>query len=157
MKIEFIGLTERKQNNNNPWLCFEYRVTIGKETTEYFTGIGHAYVSSKKEKPEDFPANWQDGTKYTILKHNKQFERQLDKFSKTLYIRKPSPSDIAECLLSDIQCGQYSFDEFCENLGYSNDSLKALDVYRACMELARKFKKSDLIGYLTEEQKELYA
>ena len=34
----------------------------------------------------------------------------------------------------------YSFEEFCDNMGYSNDSLKALDTYRACLETAKKLK-----------------
>lgn len=149
MKIEFIGLA-------NKWnsLMFEYRVTIGNESTSYYTGIGHIEkkhipgVTSFFQVPEknrvDFAKISSPSIGLSVW--------DVDQV-RAVYRRIPKPSDIAECLLSDINLGSQSFDDFCFNLGYSNDSLKALDTYRACMEMTKKFKRSELIALLTDEQK----
>ena len=43
---------------------------------------------------------------------------------------------------SDTDAGLESFNEFCDNMGYSNDSLHAFDVYRACAENGQKLRKA---------------
>lgn len=135
MKIQFIGLTIK---DDSKYPMFEYKVTIGKHSTSYSTGIG--WVTKKRE----------EGT--SIFQVPSEYERQFG--ASVVYRKIPKPSDIAECLLSDIDAGSYSFNDFCDNFGLSNDSLKAFDTYRACMETATKFKKSELMQYLTEQQKE---
>jgi hypothetical protein len=123
---------------------FEYRVTIGKHSTSYSTGIG--WVTPKRE----------EGTSiFQVPSEYNHFFSKYSKFGPTVVYRKiPKPSDVAECLLSDIDAGSSSFNDFCDNFGLSNDSLKALDTYRAFMDTATKFKKADLITYLNDQQKE---
>lgn len=43
----------------------------------------------------------------------------------------PKPDDILYCLVSDAQCAYYArtFEEFCADLGYNDDSIKALKAY----------------------------
>ena len=36
------------------------------------------------------------------------------------------------CIIEDAILGSYSFDDFCSELGYSNDSIRALKIYKAC-------------------------
>ncbi len=55
---------------------------------------------------------------------------------------KPKLRDVLECLFTDYDCGNYSFTEFCDNCGYSNDSIKAFETYRACEEAGRKLRKA---------------
>jgi len=42
------------------------------------------------------------------------------------------------CIIEDALAGNDSFDEFCSNLGYSNDSLKAFRIYKECIKTFRK-------------------
>jgi len=55
---------------------------------------------------------------------------------------KPTQNMVLESLFLDASCGQESFNDFCDNLGYSNDSIKAFDNYRQCMENAKKLRKA---------------
>jgi hypothetical protein len=155
VKIEFLGLTENSFNGKH--LAFEYRVTIGKENTSYYTGIGHCYTG-KKQNENDIRMGDDMFKKLTRTNYNflsvKTLWDEAQALRKGVYIKFPKFSDIAECLLSDIDAGSCSFNDFCDTFCYSNDSLNALDTYRACMETARKFKKTDLTKYLTDEQKE---
>jgi hypothetical protein len=123
MKIEFIGLTNKAWGNNS--LAFEYRVTIGKESTIYFTGIG--WIEAKKKEglktfhvPNEYKMEFA-----RVLKPFGRLTMYEFEYLKTVYRKEPQPSDVAECLLNDIESGSMSFDEFCDNLGYSNDSIKA--------------------------------
>jgi hypothetical protein len=56
-------------------------------------------------------------------------------------VSKPKPLDIDDILYSlilDSQAGNETFDDFCDNFGYDNDSIKANDIYRACQKNAKK-------------------
>lgn len=46
----------------------------------------------------------------------------------------PKSDDILYCLVSDAQCAYYArtFEEFCADLGYSDDSIQALKAYEGC-------------------------
>ena len=46
--------------------------------------------------------------------------------------KKPKLRDILYSLASDASCGERSFQDFCAELGYSEDSIKALDTYLKC-------------------------
>lgn len=125
-----ITLTHLYQNKE--WPHFAWNVVINGESFSYKTGIGHAYLG-KKQKPEDVPVN-----EYRGFLKLRDDSRSLGVVN--AYAKAPSQDEVLHALLSDAECGNYSFDEFCDNLGYSNDSLKALDVYRACGEIAKKLR-----------------
>ena len=54
---------------------------------------------------------------------------------------KPKKADVLYCLFSDAELGSYSFNDFCDYLGLSNDSFKAFDSYKACMETAENLRR----------------
>lgn len=43
-----------------------------------------------------------------------------------------SPADVMWALIHDARCGDTSFDEFCQELGYESDSRKAYGAWKAC-------------------------
>lgn len=90
---------------------FRFRASIGEFEFNYFTGLGHA----RNEK---------------AVKH----------FNAEPIPKTPSESDFLECLYSDADAGSMTFSEFCDNFGYSNDSISALNIYRECEETARKIR-----------------
>lgn len=59
----------------------------------------------------------------------------------------PTVADVMYSLLSDSDCSNSNFVDFCADLGYSDDSIKALNIYKACCETAVALRK-----YLTPEQ-----
>ena len=44
------------------------------------------------------------------------------------------------CIIEDALAGCDGFDEFCSDLGYSNDSIRAFKIYKACKKTAEKLK-----------------
>lgn len=54
---------------------------------------------------------------------------------------KPSVYEVLDSLCTDAESGGCSFNEFCDNYGYSNDSIEAFDIYRDCMEAHEKLNK----------------
>lgn len=115
-----IGETKR-----DDWVCDEWRVTIGSFETEYFTGTG-----LRKMKKGAIPTTARKGcVAYAEWeKHN-------------LVAVAPCAADVLYALLSDAEACETSFSDWCENFGYSNDSIKALNTYRACEETGRILRK----------------
>lgn len=60
----------------------------------------------------------------------------------SVWAHRPKCEDVLHCLILDAQCGSGSFDDFCNELGYSNDSLSALDIYRDCMKNGEKLRNA---------------
>jgi hypothetical protein len=62
--------------------------------------------------------------------------------------KQPTAADVIYCLLLDYDSGVMSFDEFCNEFGYDNDSMTNFKVYRTCTESAKKlsliFSASDI-------------
>ena len=52
----------------------------------------------------------------------------------------PTLESVLSCLISDSYCGS-SFQDFCENLGYDNDSRKAEKTFKAILKQTSKLKK----------------
>lgn len=121
MKITFLGVFKDR---------IKYNVELNGYDFDFYTGIGWAYVGTKKKNERDIPA--QNYSEALGLNRFKSSDR--------VYIEFPSDNDILECLQSDFEAGQMSFSEFCDNFGYSNDSLSALDIYRKCEDTAKKLR-----------------
>lgn len=57
------------------------------------------------------------------------------------------------CFLSDAASGNQSFNEFCREFGYDEDSISARDTWRACqqsLEKAKRILNTDLYDFLNE-------
>ena len=48
--------------------------------------------------------------------------------------------------MDSMACNE-NFDDWCNNFGYSSDSIKALNTYKECIELGRKLRK---LGFSSE-------
>lgn len=47
--------------------------------------------------------------------------------------KPPGLEDVLYCLVFDAQCCEGTFEDFCQDLGYNDDSIQDLDTYRACV------------------------
>jgi len=65
----------------------------------------------------------------------------------------PQIDYVLNCLFSDANAGAMSFDDFCADFDYSNDSLKALDIYRACAATIGQLKAALGKDYHTEKER----
>lgn len=121
--ITFVGISAKVT-----WPHFIWGILINGEVFEYNTGKGHAtpFYSDK----------------YRTKRNAKPTCQTIIDSANSQWIHVPSESDVMECLKSDALAGNESFDSFCDNFGYSNDSLAALDTYRACADTAKRLLKA---------------
>jgi hypothetical protein len=64
---------------------------------------------------------------------------------------EPTAEGTLECLVSDASCLRESFEDWASDLGYSEDSIKAQNVYKLCKKSASKlynFLGNELVGEL---------
>ena len=113
----------------------KYIVIINQQDFEYSCGIGHR-IELDRFKRETFQKLMNRNPK----KEKANLYLYIDELKA---VSKPKPLNIDDVLYSlilDIQAGAESFDDFCDNLGYNNDSIKANDIYKACQKNAKKVK-----------------
>ena len=67
----------------------------------------------------------------------------VEKFTKAVC---PPLSDVLECLRSDASAMYESFENWCDEFGYDNDSIKALTTHSACQKIGL-----DLIGLVGKD------
>jgi hypothetical protein len=114
-------------------LTDKYVVIIEGQDFEYSQGIGFRVELDrfKKEAFQKLMNKNPQKTKSNLLFYAEEIKK----------VSKPKPLDIDDILYSlilDSQAGNETFDDFCDNFGYDNDSIKANDIYRACQKNAKK-------------------
>lgn len=62
--------------------------------------------------------------------------------SDTLFVPAPTAASVLYSLLSDAQCGSDTFEDFCRNMGYDEDSRKAHETYLACQKSGTQLRKA---------------
>jgi hypothetical protein len=123
VKIDYVGETIRDEN----WQCDQWRVTLsskaGFHSFDYFTGLGRRTKAAPMHNPPRINTiawvNWQ----------------------KTRKPSKPKIADVLHSLVLDAIAADENFHDWCANFGYSDDSVKAMNTYKACIEVAVALRK----------------
>lgn len=55
--------------------------------------------------------------------------------------KKPKVADVLHSLILDASAADENFHDWCANYGYSDDSIKAMNTYKACLETAQALRK----------------
>lgn len=127
MKIDYVGETVR----DNDWKCDQWRVGFtydnakgkGFFSVDYYTGTG-----LRKEVKRVGPSL------------NGPYKIVGGKWVPAVPV-KPTNADVLYALVNDADAADYNFNEWCENFGYSDDSIKALNIYKECLETATRLRK----------------
>jgi hypothetical protein len=67
--------------------------------------------------------------------------------------KKPKVADVLHSLIMDANSADENFHEWCANYGYSDDSIKAMNIYKACLDIAvalRKHFSPDILRQVRE-------
>ena len=123
VKITYVGETVRDNN----WKCDQWRIELsnklGMWSTDYFTSTG-------------------------LRKEVKGARAMLVKTIKTVGNRwvaaepvKPTVADVLHSLFMDASASDYNFSDWCDEFGYSDDSIKALNTYKQCLDTATALRK----------------
>lgn len=130
-KVNHLGLFV----NDDLYIQDRYIVIIEGQDFEYSCGIGHRIEKDRFQKDEfKRVKNMNPKKDKTNLLHYIDILKSCSK-PKTLNI-----DDILFCLILDAQSGTETFDEFCSNFGYNEDSIKHNEIYRACQKNGKKVK-----------------
>ncbi len=73
------------------------------------------------------------GTRYTV--GQQRMRENLQGY------RKPTLAEVLNCILLDGACADELFPDWCASLGYSDDSIKARDIYDTCQRIAKDLRK----------------
>lgn len=138
VKFESVYHGGRVDNDNgHKWEhdIFTVRFVRGKSEieTSYRQGIGHrvsANLNGLRAEAEQAGAG---APKYLDM---------VFKGRETIktYVKAPSAASVLYCLLSDASLGAELFADFCADLGYDEDSRKALAIYEECQKIAAKLR-----------------
>lgn len=127
IKATLLGQTKR-----DDWDCFEWRIELSSKagfwTFPYYCGLAHV-----EKKPGAWPMPNPPYRKGTVA-----YEQWAERSQRP---KRPSNADILHSLLMDSEAESMNFSEWCENFGMSDDSIKALNMYKQCLETATHLRK----------------
>lgn len=113
--IRYAGETTRDDN----WQCDQWSVTISWRNDR---GTGQ------------FTTDY-----FTGLGLRRKAKRSWAKDAQPV---KPKVADVLYSMFMDASAAEYNFDDWCDCYGYSNDSIKALNIYKQCMNTAAMLRKA---------------
>lgn len=121
-----------KQRSEN-WkeTAHHWLVTLYGNTFDYYTGMGHR--EPKRRDDSEY-------SKLRLALHLNDYG-----FMRLLAISKPVPPEadaVLHSLIWDASAAEQTFEEWCLNCGYNDDSIKALETYRLCQQNAVKLTKA---------------
>lgn len=93
------------------WACDQWRVTLQNRAGQWNTDY------------------------FTGLGH-----RKVNKWKESKVV-KPDVLSVLHSLFMDAQAADYNFSDWCDEYGYSDDSIKALNIYKQCCETAVALRK----------------
>lgn len=105
----------------------------GSITSDYWCGIGH-----REERKGLFSMDRED---YKRLKDATLTDHGLKIFVGITKPKPPKLDDLLSSLAMDSRAENESFKSWCSDFGSSDDSISALNTYRACQEAGEKLRK----------------
>lgn len=124
VKIDYVGEVPSKWDESTPHTVDQWRVTLsskaGLHSFDYFTGLG-----LRTRMYSRF------GDKWDAMRKKHYHDKPA----------KPKVADVLHSLILDASAADENFHDWCANYGYSDDSIKAMNTYKACLEVAQALRK----------------
>ena len=134
---QYIGQTKRDDWDCDAWcVSFEYP---GKpvQTFEFFTGLGLRAEPTDRDK---INARLPGLTERDIQNRTIYGRRYLADIEKLRKPKAPTVASVLHSIILDSEAMGQSFNDWCANYGYSNDSIKALNTYRQCQSIGERLR-----------------
>lgn len=132
----------------DPWECIKFVCRINGQDFDYHVGMGH---TKSLEDKQGYSLGQHETKKirdegYTVRASKPVTKRNIvgetKDFQVSLLVKPLKLTDVLYSLFSDASGHDASFDDWCADLGFSNDSLNAKRCYDACIENYHKLKKA---------------
>lgn len=135
VNVQYLGFDHKKEMDS--WL-FDFSNENWNKTERFFfyTGIGHRFIKKsnyKYPKPCHTVKHITNNDLKMMQAHSKKFNTF---FGATVSVMEPEIASLLHSLVLDSQAKHESFNDWCDNFGYNNDSLKALNTYQECCKIA---------------------
>jgi hypothetical protein len=131
---------------NGDWDHDLFSVNLNnKHFTEYKTGLGHR-LSSANFNNLTFKQRAHIKGLRTLYPNHSRVYYKPNSIDATLYnvrtqvVPLPTQAGILYSLLLDSQASEMSFSEWCDNYGYSDDSITSLNMYQECEKIAKQLR-----------------
>ena len=112
VKIEYVGEVPSKWDTDTPRTVDQWRVTLSSKAG--FHSFDYFTGLGLRSKPDSWG------------------KRKP---------RKPKVADVLHSLILDASAADENFHDWCANFGYSDDSIKTMNTYKACLEVAQALRK----------------
>lgn len=158
-----IESSSARGENRDGWPCMAYAVQIFRAKRPLWLGAFRLGTGHRGPFPPEsnswggVPRNWPfDASLYYALKANRNLVDKQIVADASAWIAnhnkvRPSLADVLHSLLSDARGSDEAFPDWCSELGYSDDSIKARGIYDTCLEIASALRR----GIPTAELKTL--
>lgn len=104
--------------------------------------MGVTFSATPAARSDGLMLDMPEGTKHYLVTIGTRYRSFETFYSQGPAITgSPQLLDVLQSLLSDASGADQSFEEWCRDLGYDDDSRKALRIYQACEEIARELDK----------------
>ena len=115
----------------------KYIVIIEGQDFEYSAGIGHREAKSTFRLDKEA---FQKIKNKTPKKEKANLLLYIDELKSCSKPKKLNIDDVLYSLILDAQSGTESFEDFCDNFGYNEDSIKHNEIYKSCQKNGKKVK-----------------
>jgi hypothetical protein len=122
---------------------FEFKVFINGVSFDYWVGMGWAKYKKSFKPIED--RQYLGESKLGLSQEDKTNWKRVygdEAWNNPLMLEVPCQWTVLDSLFLDAGCGDQTFVDFCDDLGYNNDSISALKTYMACQENGVKLRKA---------------
>jgi hypothetical protein len=127
VKIQYVAEVPSKWDESTPRTVDQWRVTLssnaGFHSFDYFTGLG-LRDTVRGVRAMNVP--------------NNRFVKGHWEATKP---KTPKVADVMHSLIMDSNAADENFHDWCANYNYSDDSIKAMNIYKACLEIAVALRK----------------
>lgn len=113
VKIQYVAEVPSKWDESTPRTVDQWRVTLSSKAGFY--SFDYFTGLGLRHKPR---ASWD-----------------------TPKPKKPKVADVLHSLIIESSAADENFHEWCENYGYSDDSIRAMNIYKACLETSVALRK----------------
>jgi hypothetical protein len=139
-----------KSENDTEWKMrsFQWLIVFPQGLTQNYY-LGRAHVTPLPHKVR-YPS---DKAEFRRMKNANLTNEGMKHFLSLVRPNKPKLKDVLYSLTMDASATEYNFKDWCDNFGYSDDSIEALNTYKECLEIGEKLRK---LGFNLRDMQEFF-